>query len=624
MNTKTTKIFKQHRFAHCLKSLSLIAVMLLSIVSVAKADDVTFTAKAPRAVEVGEQFRLQFVLNAKGSNFEAPAITDFAVLSGPNSSSSTSMQWINGKMSQSVTYTLSFILMAEKAGVFTIPAARIKSDGKVYTSQPITIEVVQGANTASQQSQTQSQSGQSSSVSDPSLSKDDLFVAISVDKKNLYQGQYLVATIKLYTKRDVSGFDNVKFPAFTGFWSHELEAPQQIMLQRENVNGQLYNTGLLKKVLLMPQRSGELEIEPMQIDILTRTRHSTGDPFEDFFGGGYKTIQNKLASKPVKINVEPLPAGKPADFTGGVGNFTISANIDKQIVKTNEPVTLRVKVSGSGNLKFINNIKVDFPPDIDVYDPKTVQNIKTSATGMSGTVTFEYLFIPRYAGNYRIAPITFSYFDTNSKSYKTLKTSEFVVDVEKGENEGETSAGVVQTLTKEDVKFIGKDIRYIKPISKLEKKSNFIYGQTWFFGSYLLALLVFVAIIVFRMAQIKQNANQAVVKNRKANKVSKKRLRLVAKYMKQGNETLFYEEILKAIWGYLSDKLSIPIANLSKDNVSGILAEHSIDNQLIDELIDVLNSCEFARYAPSAISGGMEEIYGKVENVISKLDQKIK
>lgn len=607
-----------------LKAITVI-VFLVSTFNL-KADDISFTANAPQAVEVGEQFRLQFTLNAKGSNFTEPNITDFQVLSGPNTSSSSSIQWVNGSMSQSTTYTYTFILMADHEGKFTIPAATVKSGGKTYQSNPITIEVVAGSRPAASnggQQQTGNQGG-TKTTTNPDLSSDDLFVAITVDKKKLIQGQYLVATIKLYTKKDVAGFEDVKFPPFTGFWSSDLEAPQQVSLQRENVNGQIYTTGLLKKVLLMPQRSGELTIDPMEITILTRTRVRSNNPFDDFFGGSYRTVQNKLASKPVKINVDALPAGKPADFSGGVGNFTLNASVDKNTVKANEAVTLKVKVSGSGNLKFINNIKIDFPPDIDVYDPKTTQNIKTDASGMSGSVTFDYLFIPRYAGNYRIAPITFSYFDTKTKTYKTLTTQEFNINVEKGEGDAEANSGVVQALTKEDVKFIGKDIRYIKPVNQLDRRQEMVFGTPLFYGCYAVPLLLFVAIILFRLAQIKQNANQAAVKNRKAGKVSRKRLRQASKYMKQGQEAQFYDELLKGIWGYLSDKLSIPVANLSKDNVTDILATHNVDSQLVDELMDLLNSCEFARYAPAAVSGGMEEIFRKADNTLSKLDQKVK
>ncbi len=587
------------------------------------AQDVQFTADAPRAVETGEQFRLQYSVNAKPASFNDPEIKDFQVLTGPNVSSSSSIQIVNGSMSQSVNYTYTFILVGNSEGKFTIPAASVKVGGKIYQSNPVTIEVVKGS-AGNSQSQSGNTGSGSSTIDKANISDENLFVAVNVDKKNLYQGQYLVATIKLYTKVDVSGFDNIKFPPFTGFWSQDLEAPNQISLQRENVNGQIYNVGLFKKILLMPQQSGEIVIDPFEITMLIKQRVRSSSPFDDFFGGSFRTLQKHVASQPVKINVQSLPEGKPAGFSGGVGTFQMNASVDKTSVKTNEAVTIKIRISGNGNLKFINPLKVDFPPDIDVYDPKTTQNFKTDASGMSGSITFDYLFIPRYAGNFRIPPVTFTYFDTNTKTYKTLSSNEFNISVEKGQGDAETASGVVQALTKEDVKFIGKDIRFIKSNVPVVRKQTFIFGTPMFWLGYLIPLFVFVAIILFRLAQIKQNTNQAALKNRKANKVSRKRLKAAQKYLQQNQSEKFYDEVLKAIWGYLSDKLSIPLANLSKDNVTGILEKHGIENELIGELVDLLNSCEFAKYAPASVSGGMDEIFKKAGNLISILDQKVK
>lgn len=592
----------------------------------AYADNVEFTVNAPRAVEVGERFRIQFSVNAKGSNFELGETGGMSILSGPNQSSSSSIQIVNGNMSKSVATTYTCIMVANSAGIYTIAPASVVVDGKQYKTQEYKIEVVGSGQPSAQQPQTspnQQQTSQPQTV-DAGGQNADMFTAITVDKKSLYQGQYMVATIKIYTKKEIYNFSDIKFPAFNGFWSYDLEAPTQISLQRENVNGQIYTTGLIKRVLLMPQRSGELTIEPFEVTLISRTRVRSNNPFDDFFGGSYQNVENKVVSKPVKINVLPLPAGKPADFSGGVGNLNMKASVDKQQVKANEAVTLKVVISGQGNLKFINKPKIDFPPDVDVYDPKISQNIKNSESGQSGSVQFNYLFIPRYAGQYRIAPITFSYFDTKTKTYKTVKTSEFVIDVERGNAADEANSGVVQALTKEDVKFIGKDIRFIKPVEKVTAKQRVMYGTSSFYACYIVPLLIFIAIVLFRMAQIKQNANQAAVRNRKANKVSKKRLRVAAKYMKDNKENEFYDEILRAIWGYLSDKLSIPFASLSKDNVSGILETHSVDSQTIADLMELLNACEFAKYAPSAVQGGMKQIYQKTDDVISALDQKVK
>jgi hypothetical protein len=581
--------------------------------------NVEFSASAPRVVELGEQFRLSYSLNAKGSDFVEPDFENFRVLSGPNVSSSSSVQIINGKMSQSVSYTYTFILMAISEGNFTLPPAKVSVKGKTYQSNSFSIEVVKGA-----QSATGNAGGTTSGGTQVPGTNEKLFVTVEVNKTSLYQGDNLIATIKLYTQRSLAGFDEIKFPPFTGFWSQDLESPQQIQLQRENVNGQIYEAGLIKRVLLFPQRSGEIQIDPFELTVVVQERTRSNNPFDDFFGGSVRRIPIKVASKPVTIKVLPLPAGKPDHFDGAVGTYSLAASVDKTSVKANEAVNLKVKISGTGNLKLIKPLKVDFPPDLDVYDPKTSLNSKVTAQGEAGSVTFDYLFIPRYAGTYRIAPIEFSYFDPESKSYKTRTTKEFVIEVERGSGDQEMTSGVVQTLSKEDVKFIGQDIRFLKSQVPLKKKTGLWFGTLNFYLFYLVPFVLFVVIILVRITQIKQNANQAQVRNRKANRISRKRLKVAVSFMKKNNSEKFYDEVLKAIWGYLSDKLAIPISNLSKDNVTELLIKHKVDEELTSQLMSLLNECEFARFAPSAVSGGMDEIYRKTQKLISKLDQKIK
>lgn len=584
------------------------------------AQDVEFSASGPRVVEMGEQFRLSFAINAKGSGFEEPSMDKFRILTGPNVSTSSSVQIINGSMTKSVSYTYNYVLMASEEGKFTIPPAKIKIKGKVYQSNAITIEVVGGSKQAVPQ-----QSGrQSSSVDKANIGNDKLFVAVNVNKKTLYQGESLVADIKVYTKVGLAGFEDIKFPQFTGFWSQDIESPQQISLVRENVNGQIYEVGLFKKVLLFPQRSGEIIIEPFDITMITQQRVRSNNPFDDFFGGSYKRTPVRVKSAPVKINVKPLPVNPPANFNGAVGDFNMSVSIDKNQVKANEAINLKIRIAGNGNLKLIKPLKVDFPPDLDVYDPKTSVNTKASVSGVNGSITYDYLFIPRYAGNYRIAPIKFSYFDTKSKTYKTISSQEFEINVERGSGDEELTSGVVQGLSKEDVKFIGEDIRFLKTKSDLKKVETFVFGKLWFYAIYLGSLLIFIGILIIRRTQVKQNANQAKVKNRKAGKVSQKRLKVAASYLKQNNAEKFYDEVLKAIWGYLSDKLIIPVAELNKDNVFDALSKNAIADELQTQLKELLDTCEFARFAPSAVSGGMEEVYKNAGSLISKLDQKIK
>lgn len=586
------------------------------------AQNVSFTASAPGAVEAGEQFRLTYSLNAKGSDFQSPAFEGFSVLTGPNVSSSSSIQIINGKMTQSSSYTYNYILVAYQPGKFNIPAATIKVDGKEYSSNGLTIEVVKGE--AQPTASNPSSSGSNSSAPATVDGSGDVFVTISTDKKSVYQGDKIIATIKLYTKVDIGSFEDYKFPAYSGFWSQDLDAPTQLSFQRENVNGKVYSVALLKRSLIIPQRSGEITIDPFTATVGVRTQVRSNNPFDDFFGGSYRTTTKNISSKPVTIDVKPLPGNKPVGFDGAVGSFQLSSDLSADHVKANEAITLKIKITGTGNLKFISAPKVDFPPDLEVYDPKTTLNSKVTSEGPTGNVTFDYLFIPRFAGTFRIAPVTFSYFDINTKTYKTLTTPEYNITVDKGEGGQEASSGVVQGFTKEDVKLLGQDIRFIKTGFDVDKKQSYLFGTFLFWFIYILVTLIFITIILVRRVQIQQNANQSKVKNRKANKVSMKRLKVAAGFMKQDNQEKFYDEVLRATWGYLSDKLVIPVANLSKDNVSEILSKHNVDEETRKQLMDLLDACEFARFAPAAVSGGLEDIYKKTGELISKLDQKIK
>ena len=597
-----------------------ILVALTGISSFTFAQNVTFKATAPRVVELGEQFRISYTLNAKGSNYHGSDFKGLRILSGPNVSTSSSVQIVNGSMTKSVTYTYNYIAMATTVGKHTMTPATVNVKNKKIQSNSLTIEVVKGnqANAGGNTATT------SSKVDNSNSSNKDIFVSVNVNRKSLYQGESLVAEIKVYTKKSLSGFEDIKLPPFTGFWSQDIESPQQIQLHRENVNGQIYEVGLFKKVLLFPQRSGEIVIDPFEITMITQTRVRSNNPFDDFFGGSYKRVPYKLASKPVKIKVKPLPANKPAEFAGAVGRFKMSASVDKTQIKANEAVNLKIKISGNGNLKLIKPLNVDFPPDIDVYDPKTSLNTKVSTSGVTGSISYNYLFIPRYAGTYRIAPIKFSYFDSSTKTYKTITSKQFDIIVEKGSGDAEMTSGVVQGLTKEDVKFIGKDIRFLKTNYQLKKIGKPLFNSSLFYLFYLISSLIFIIVILGRRAQIKQNANQAKVKNRKANKVSKKRLKKAAGFMKKDQTENFYEEVLKAIWGYLSDKLEIPVAKLSKDNVSEILESRKVDSESIKSLMQMLDACEFARYAPTSVTGGMDDIYKKAGKLITKLDQNIK
>ncbi len=593
---------------------TLIILLTLLSTTICAQNDIKFTASAKKVVAIGEQFRLTYELNAKGSNFKPPDLKNFNILSGPNASKFRQQQFINGKMTKSFSYTYSYILQATKQGKFTISHAEITANKKKHKSNPVNIEVVRG--TAPKSAQQTTTPATTTTV--PADSK-DLFVKVTVNKKNVYQGEHIIATIKIYTRLNLAGFNEIKFPSFNGFWTQDIETPDQISLQRENVNGQIYNVGVFRKTILFPQRSGELTIEPFEIECVIRQKIKP----RSYFFSSYQTIKKKVKSSPIKIHVKPLPANKPEYFKAAVGNFKMQATIDKQDVKANDAITLKVKISGNGNLKLIEPLKIDFPPDFETYDPKIINNLKNTTSGVTGSKTFEYLIIPRHAGNFRIPPIVFSFFAPKTKQYKTITSDEFKIHVEKAD-EGEATT-IITGLSKEDLKFIGSDIHFIKTNNfNLLKKGKHLFGSLMFYLSYLIALIIFFVIFILLRKKIKQNANLMLVKNRRAKKVSKKRLKAALSYLKQKNNEQFYNEVLRAFWGYLSDKLSIPVSELSKDSAANTLKNYNIDNALITQFMNVIDTCEYARYAPLTEASQMDNLYSQAINTIRNLEQKLR
>lgn len=583
-----------------------------------RAQDVSVTAEGPRAVELGEQFVVNFSVNAKPSNFQAPDMKDFYVLSGPNQSTSQNFQYINGKANQSFTVTFTYYLQATKAGTFIIPPAVVTVDKKDYSSNSLAIEVVGTQNQPKTEPQEETPSAQAQ------VPDEELFVRVVTDKSSVYQGEPIIATLKIYTRLSISGFGSSDMPDFAGFWTKEIETPTQINLQRENVGGVIYNTGVIRKVILFPQKTGDITISPFKLETYVRQQIKTPrNIFDDFFGPSYQDVPKMLTSKPVIINVKPLPADKPAGFSGAVGALSIESDIDKTQVATNDAVTIKIRVKGNGNLNLIEAPKIDFPPDFDNFDPKVTSNITNSAGGQTGSKTFEYLIIPRHAGNYRIPPVVFSYFDLNRKQYQTLTTSEFKISVAKGPEE--ESVAVISGLSKEELKILGSDILFIKsgPF-KIYPAGKFMFGTLPFYGLYAGSFILFLAVVLIRRAHIRKIQNEELVRNRKANKVAKEKLRQASVHLKQNKTEAFYESILKALWGYLSDKLNIPLSELSRETVGKALAVHITDSAPVDDLINLIDVCEMARFAPSADVQAMDKVYSDSVRLISKLEQNIR
>lgn len=596
----------------------ILTLLLIKSGAVINAQDVRFTASAPGVVEQGEQFRLVFNINIKADQFIPPGLKDFNVLMGPSTSYNQSTSVINGKLSQNISYTYTYVLQAISEGKFTIPSAQVHVDGKSYESQPLRIEVVSGSSGES------SKPGGTTS-SPQGIGNEELFVRLIVDKREIYQGDRITATIKIYSRVNLSGFEDVRYPDFAGFLREDIETPPLQSLERESVKGQIYGTGVLSRFVLFPQKSGELVIDPVEITALVQQRVSSQSSrsfFDDFFDS-YQTLRKDISSPVIKIKVKPLPAGSPPAFSGAVGSFRMQANLDKDTVSTNEAVTLRIKVSGQGNLKLIQAPGIDFPLDFESYDPKVTSNITSSMSGTSGSKTFEYLMIPRFAGKFRIPPVRLSYFDPAEGRYKSLNSGEFQIFVEKGEDE--EGLTMVSSPSKEDIRFIGKDIRYIQTGTvKLYPIGNTLWGKLWFFSLYLVFFLFFGLVYFLRKRKRVEQANVMLAKNRKASKLARKRLKSASNYLKESDESALYEAILKALWGYLSDKLSIPASSLSRENIAANLEKHDIDKELIRSFSDLLDECEYAQYAPQVSSSELKAVYEKAVKIIVELEQKLK
>lgn len=604
-------------------------IILLFFTSLAYAQNVEFKASAPSVVAVGEQFKLEYTLNKEGDNLKVPTLEGFDLLMGPSVGQSFYSSNINGKMTQNVTFSYTYILEGTKKGTFQIPGATVIIDGKEYTSNALKIEVVEGSrNSNGNQAATNRpvQPDANATVND-----NNLFVKVEVSRRSLYMGESLMATIKVYTKVDLVNLGRTKFPDFNGFLAEEVPTPQRIELVREAVDGQIYNVGTIRKVLLYPQHTGEITIEPFELECIVRQRLANGDrSFFDEFFGNYKDVRAMRRSKPVTIQVKELPQlGKPAGFGGTVGNVTMATSLSADTVNANDAITYKVTFRGTGNLKLLKAPTINFPLDFEVYDPKESRDLNITENGMAGSVSFEYLIIPRYSGDYKIPAIRFSYFDSQSNTYKTIAGAEYNIHVRKGADKGqvETSAGnQVKSFKKEDVRKVGEDIRYLKTEGlNLKAAGVRFFGTTLYWLALLIPFVLFIVGAVLNRRRIKANADIVRVKNKAANKMARKRLKVAASAMKNHNAEQFYDEVLKALWGYMSYKLNIDRAELNRDNISEILQSKGVEEDRIKEFIAVLDTCEYARYAPGSNSDQeMGKVYTDSIDVITKLDKAIR
>jgi len=596
------------------------------------ADEVTLTVQAPNAVVMGNQFQLAYTVNTqKVKDFRIGNIADFDVLMGPSRSSQFSM--VNGQTSSSITYT--YVLRGKKEGTYTIPPATIEVGGKTIQSKSVTIKVLPPDQTSAGQGSSSSSSGSSNSgrtqggtsaqsSGNGQISDSDLFLIASANKTKVYEQEAILLTYKVYTTVNLVELSG-KMPDLKGFHMQEVDLPANKEFTLEHYKGRNYKTLVWRQFVLFPQQSGTLEIPSVTYEGTIRQQVRSADPFDIFFNGmsSYTNVQKSLRTPKVTIEVSPLPAGRPASYYGGVGDFSISSDISTQELKENEAVTVRLVISGTGNMKLLKTPDLNFPTDFEVYDPKVENNFKLKTGGLSGNKVIEYLAIPRHAGEYEIPGFEFSYFDTKAKAYKTLTTTPYTLKVNRGN--GSTTAVSSGYVNKEDLRLLGEDIRYIKlKDARLQTRGDYFFGSTRYWLCYLVpALLLLIAILVWRKKAV-ENANIAKVKTKKANKVASKRLNAAKKLMTSGDEAAFYDEVLKALWGYTSDKLGIPVANLSKDNIASELASRDVPETTISEFTKLLGDCEFARYAP-AISGiKVKDIYDRTVGLMDKLESSIK
>ena len=597
------------------------------VCSTVHAEDVTFTADAPSAVVMGETFRLSYTINTHSvKNFRVGNIVDFDVLMGPSQSSSSSTSIVNGVRTSSKTITYTCILRPKQEGTFTIPAATITAEGKPMTSKELVVKVLPPDQRGSSAQQTSAQGrGTTSTSQSGKINDEDLFIVATVNKKKVYEQEAILLTYKIYTTVNLTNVSG-KMPDLKGFHTQEVEMPKgNREFELEHYKGRNYRTIVWSQYVLFPQQSGQLEIPSITFEGTIAQRVQNYDPFEAFFNGGssYVNVQKAIHTPKLTIDVSPLPSGKPASYYGGVGDFKISSTISATELKENEAVTLKLVISGTGNMKLIKTPEVKFPADFEIYDPKVDNKFTLKTSGLSGNKVIEYLAIPRHGGNYTIPPVEFSYFDVKSGAYKTLATPEYVLNVAKGS--GTSTSAPVNYVSKEELRLLGQDIRYINLAeAKYRGKGSYFYGTTSYWLWYIIPFIGFIVIIIVYRKQAVENANMAKVKTKKAGKMATRRLKVAKQKMQQKDKAGFYDEVLKALWGYLGDKLSMPVSELSKDNIAVKLAQCQVAQEVIDECIALVGECEFARYAPSLSHLSEEQIYDKVDALMDSLENAIR
>lgn len=614
--------------------LSLTSILLLLLSYRIIAQDITFVASSKSTVEIGEQFRIVYELNAEGSRFTGPEFGQLRVVTGPMTSSSSNIQLINGKMSRSFSQTYTYIVSATSPGETTIGPASVFVDGKKITSNTLTIKILPSAS-GQGQPQNDRNDAAPGSTDQTSVSDKDLFVRALADKKSVFLGEQVIVTYRLYTKVPISNISNIKLSSFPGFWMKNLlDDNASLQQSRQIINGEEYVIADIRKIALFPQKTGKLRIDPMELECtaqlrIQNDRRRSRDPFESFFNDPFfnrniLNIDKKLVSGPIDIEVKPLPsAGKSASFSGAVGQFSLQSSIDRADIKANEAVTITYTITGVGNIELIDFPAPSFPPSFEVYEPKTNVQTRTGSNGISGTKKIEYLVIPRQSGTFTVPKVNLAYFEPEKKEYISLMAQEFQINVEKGSDDN--NSRTIISGGQESIRILGSDIRYIKTKEPtLQLKNDFFFGSTQYF------LIIFGLIVAFGAALYRMNKSRklkhdkGLLRNRQATKVARKRLTKAQQFMKQSKQNEFYAEISQAIWGYLSDKFNIPLSSLSISTVQDTMTQNQLDEGITLVLIETLNNCEFARFAPGDPGRKMEDLYNQALEIITKIERNSK
>ena len=589
---------------------------VLAITAVANAADVSFSVDYPRQVVQGNKFQISFSLrNAEGNGFKAPEVGGCKLLYGPSKSSSYSSQWVNGVSSSSSSEEYTMVYRADQAGKYTVGAATVSVGGKQYSTKPFTIEILPPDRSAQQGNNRGSQSVQidnaNTQTAGKQVSSKDLFVRIILSKSNVYEQEAVVCTIKLYTKYQISQFIANIQPSYNGFLIEELPVSPNLN-EIEHVNGENYMVAELKKCILFPQQSGKLTITSGTYDVTVVQYEQFRTPFGIMRQPVEKQLQVK--SNTSSVNILPLPEPKPASFNGAVGNFTVSTEIKPQVLKTYEAATYSYIIRGSGNIKYLKSPTIGFPSQFDVYDPQNNINAKPSGSTVSGTVTIDYTFIPQFVGKYEIPGTEFTYFNPATRKYETLTTQKYDLTVAKG-------SGAASQAPKGGIEQKNRDILHIKT-GDLHLKQEHSYAVEGFgyWLWYIIPLILLAAVLFYYRKALKARSDMQLMRTKRANKVAQKRLRAAKQWMRAGDKNKFYAEVLTALWGYLSDKIQIPVSELNKENISAELTNYGANDEVIAAVIEVLNNCEFAQYAPELSGNDMESIYSAAADAMDKLE----